>query len=54
MVDDRMALRGTIKHVLLAAMLIGFALALAWTFYELDAAVKGVSSSLGTIATIGN
>jgi len=53
MVDDRMGLRGTIKHAVLAAMLVGFALALWWAFYELDAAVKGVGSSLGIIATIG-
>ena len=54
MVDGRVVLRGTIKHIFLAAMLVGFALALGWAFYELDAAVKGAGSSLGTIATIGN
>ena len=34
--------------------MVGFVLVLGFTWNELDAAVKGVSSSLATIATIGD
>jgi hypothetical protein len=52
--DGRMQLRGTMAHVFLAVLIVGFALALGWALNELDAAVKGTASSLGTIATIGS
>jgi capsular polysaccharide biosynthesis protein len=39
---------------LLAALMVGFALVLGFTWNELDDAVKRAGSSLATIATIGN
>jgi hypothetical protein len=52
--DRRIRLRGTIERILIAALIVGFALAHGFALNELDAAVKGVSSSLATIATIGD
>jgi hypothetical protein len=52
--DPRIGLRGGIEHMLIAALIIGFALALGFALNELDAAVSDACSSLATIATIGN
>jgi hypothetical protein len=41
-------------RVMVAALIVGFALALGVALNELDAAVKGIGSSLARIATIGN
>jgi urea transporter len=49
-----MGLRGPTEHIFIAALIVGFALALGVALNELDAAVKDVCSSLATIATIGN
>jgi ferric-dicitrate binding protein FerR (iron transport regulator) len=50
----RIELRAGIEHILIAALIIGFALALGFALNELDAALKDSCSSLATIATIGN
>jgi multidrug resistance protein len=42
------------EHIIIAALIMGFALALGVALNELDAAVTDVVSSLATIATIGN
>lgn len=42
------------EHIIIAALIMGFALALGVALNELDAAVTAVVSSLATIATIGN
>ena len=52
--DRRIGLRAGIEHILIAALIIGFALALGFALNELDAALKDACSSLATIATIGN
>lgn len=50
-----MGLRGTTtEHIFVAALIVGFALALGFALNQLDAAVKGACSSLATIATIGD
>ena len=54
MYDRRIRLRGRIEHILIAALIVGFALALGLALNELDAAVSDACSSLATIATIGN
>jgi hypothetical protein len=52
--DGRMRLRDTTEYIVLAIVVAGFALAFGWAIFEIDVAVKATSSSLGTIATIGN
>ena len=52
--DGRMKLRDTPEYIILAIVVAAIALALGWAILELDGAVKATSSSLGTIATIGN
>ena len=52
--DRRVGLRAGIEHILIAALIVGFALALGFALNELDAALKDACSSLATIATIGN
>jgi hypothetical protein len=52
--DRRIGLRGRIEHILIAALIVGFALVLGFALNELDAAVSDTGSSLATIATIGN
>jgi hypothetical protein len=52
--DRRIGLRGRIEQIFIAALIVGFALALGFALNELDAAVKDACSSLATIATIGN
>jgi hypothetical protein len=52
--DRRIGPRGRIEHIVIAALIVGFALALGHAFNELDAALKDACSSLATIATIGN
>ena len=52
--DRRIGLRAGNEHILIAALIIGFALALGFALNELDAALKDACSSLATIATIGN
>jgi len=52
--DRRIGPRAGIEHMVIAALIVGFALALGFAFNELDAAVKDACSSLATIATIGN
>ncbi len=51
--DRQIGLRAAIEHILIAALIIGFALALGFALNELDAALKDASSILATIATIG-
>jgi hypothetical protein len=51
--DRRSGRRDTIEHIFIAALIIGFALALGFALNELDAALNGACSSLATIATIG-
>jgi hypothetical protein len=51
--DRRTGLRGTIEPVLIAALIIGFALAVGIALGALDAVVKDACSSLAVIATIG-
>jgi hypothetical protein len=52
--DVRIGPRVGIEHIVIAALLVGFALALGFAFNDLDAVLKDVRSSLATIATIGN
>jgi hypothetical protein len=52
--DRRSGRRDTIEHIFIAALIIGFALALGFALNELDAALNGACSSLATIATIGD
>ena len=52
--DRRIRSRGRIEHIVIAALIVGFALALGFALNELDAAVKDACSSLATIAIIGN
>jgi hypothetical protein len=52
--DGRTGLRGMTARIFAAVLIVGFALVLGFTWNELDAAVKGASSSLATIATIGD
>jgi len=52
--DRRIRLLGRIEHIAIAALIVGFALALGFALNELDAAVNDACSSLATIATIGN
>jgi hypothetical protein len=54
MLNVRIGPRVGIEHIVIAALLVGFALALWLAFNELDAALKDVRSSLATMATIGN
>jgi hypothetical protein len=51
--DRRTRLR-TIEPVLIAALIVGFALAVGIALGMLDAVVKDASSSLAVIATIGS
>jgi hypothetical protein len=51
--DRRTGLRGTIEPVLIAALIVGFALALGFALGALGAVVKDAGSSLAVIATIG-
>jgi len=52
--DRRIEPCGRIEYIVIAALIVGFALALGYAFNELDAALKDACSSLATIATIGN
>jgi hypothetical protein len=52
--DGRIGPRAGIEHIVIAALIVGFALALGFAFNELDAALKDACSSLATMATIGN
>jgi hypothetical protein len=52
--DQRIGLLGRIGHIVIAALIVGFALALGYAFNELDAALKDACASLATIAGIGN
>ena len=52
--DRRIGLRGRIEQIFIAALIVGFALALGFALNALDAAGKDACSSLATIATIGN
>ena len=55
--DGRLHARGACRQYdrdLYRPLMVGFVLVLGFTWNELDAAVKGVSSSLATIATIGD
>jgi hypothetical protein len=52
--DGRMGVRGMTERIVVAALIVGLALALGFALSELDAAVKDVCSSLATIATIGD
>jgi hypothetical protein len=52
--DGRTGLRGTTERIVVAALIVGFALAFGFALNELDAAVKDACSSLATIATIGD
>ena len=52
--NERIGPRAGVEHIVIAALIVGFALALGFAFNELDAAVKDACSSLATIATIGN
>lgn len=52
--ERRIRLRDTPEYVILAIVVAAIALALGWAILELDGAVKATSSSLGTIARIGN
>ena len=51
---ERIGPRAGIEHIVIAALIVGFALALGFALNELDAAVKDACASLATIATIGN
>jgi hypothetical protein len=42
------------ERIVVAVLIVGFALALGFALTELDAAVKSAGSSRATIATIGN
>jgi hypothetical protein len=52
--DRRNGPLGRIEHIAIAALIVGFALALGFALNELDAAVSDACASLATIATIGN
>jgi hypothetical protein len=52
--DRRIRLRGRTEHIVIAALIVGFALALGFALNELDAALKDACASLATIAAIGN
>jgi hypothetical protein len=52
--DDRQGRpRITIGHISIAALAAGFALAIGFALYEIDAVVKDASSLLAIIATTG-
>ena len=52
--DDRQRrLRVTTGHISIAALAAGFALAIGFALYEIDAVAKDASSLLATIATTG-
>jgi hypothetical protein len=52
--DRRIGLRGRVERISIAAVIVGFALALGFALNELGAAVSDACASLATIATIGN
>ena len=52
--DRRIGPRPGIEHIVIAALIVGFALALGYALNELDAALKDACSSLATIAAIGS
>ena len=52
--NERIGPRVGIEHIVIAALIVGFALSLGYALNELDAAVKDACASLATIATIGN
>jgi hypothetical protein len=52
--DRRIGLRGRTEHLVIAGLIVGFALAVGFALNELDAAVKDACSTLATIAKIGN
>ena len=51
--DGQRGLRVTIEHISIVALIAGFALAIGFALYEIDAVVKDASSLLATIATTG-
>ena len=52
--DDRQSgLRVTVEHISIAVLMAGFALAIGFALYEIDAVLKDASSFLATIATAG-
>jgi hypothetical protein len=52
--DEGIGPRVGIEHLVIAALIVGFALALGFALNELDAALKDACSGLATIAAIGN
>jgi hypothetical protein len=52
--DRRIGLRGTTERIVIAVLIVGFALALGFALNELAAAVKDACSTLAMIAKIGN
>jgi hypothetical protein len=52
--DRRIEPRPGVERIVIAALIVGFALALGYAFNELDAALTDACASLATIATIGN
>ena len=52
--NRRIGPRVGIEHMVIAALIVGFALSLGYALNELDAALKDACSSLATIAAIGN
>jgi hypothetical protein len=54
MYDRRIGPQAGVEHIVIAALIVGFALALGYAFNELDAALTDACASLATIATIGN
>jgi hypothetical protein len=51
---DRQTDRHTLMERLLIVLIIGFAFALGFALYQLDAAAKDISSSLAAMASIGS
>jgi hypothetical protein len=52
--DQRIGLLGRMEYIVIAALIVGFALALGYALNELDAALKDACSSMAAIAAIGN
>jgi hypothetical protein len=51
---ERIGPRVGVEHIVIAALIVGFALALGYAVNELDAALKDACSSLAAVAAIGN
>ena len=52
--NERIGPRVGIEHMVIAALIVGFALSLGYALNELDAALRDACSNLATIAAIGN